>query len=118
MIGIKKKLQNILQHLIDNRQVGTTTLIRKIAKENDVYVLVRKMEEREDFDKSVMKNIFTPETLHKIKDGADKKPFLVDNGVLHELLVDAILKMGEQEEIINKKDRTLKRIKEFINEQY
>lgn len=113
MIGIVQKLQKILQHLIDNRQVGTTTLIRKVAKENDIYVLVRQTEERIDFDKSVRKNVITPETLYKIKEGKEK-PILIDNGILHELLVDTLLKIGEQEEIINKKNRALKEIKEFV----
>jgi hypothetical protein len=119
MIGIKKKLQNILSHLINNRQVGTTTLIHKIAKENDVYVLVDKLEERDDFDKSVRKNIVTPETLHKLEGkpgepGKPGKPFLVDNGVLHRLLVDAILEMGKKDEIIAHREHVITSIQDVI----
>jgi hypothetical protein len=113
MIGITKKLQNILTHLIENRQVGTTTLIKKIAAENDVYVLVHRLEMRNDFDPAVRKNIVTPETLHKLK-GKPGKPILVDNGLLHGLLVDALLEIGTKEEIIAHRNHVLSTIQDVI----
>lgn len=92
------------------RGSGTTTLLAKIAKENDVWVIVNNYEEGIQFgDKAV--------TLDKLKDrayGFDNKPILIDNHVLLFLLEESIHKFTEQEEAIKTRTEVLRTLKKAI----
>jgi len=104
-------LQRVLGFLLSQRQSGTTTFIQKIAKENDVYVIVRQAEEKTYFDKSCRKNVYSLGELAPEKiDGWDKKPILIDNGAFHYLVQEALLKIGSQEEIITHQKHVLSTI--------
>lgn len=114
-MGIVRKMQNLLRFFMGKRQSGSTTLLNKIAKENDVYVLVHNMEMSDYFDKKVRGKIYTPDTVHKLKD-AEKKPILIDNALFHQILTDALLEIGSKEEIIEHQKNTLSIISQIITE--
>lgn len=112
-MGIVKRMQNLLEFFIGSRGSGSTTLLNKIAKENDVYVLVHKSEMKDYFDKEVSDKIYSPETLYKLR-SAPKKPILIDNALFHEILTDALLDIGSKGEIIEHQKNTLSTIQEII----
>lgn len=114
-MGIVRRMQNLLRFLMEKRQSGSTFLLNKIAKENDVYVLVHKLDMVEIFDEEVKNKIYSPETVHKLE-GAPKKPILIDNALFHEVLRDALLDIGSKEEIINHQEDTLRMISRIIVE--
>ena len=110
---IVKTLQSFLSFLIRNRQSGHTTLVNKLAKENDVYVIVHNTKAKEIFDKDVQEKLYTINQFQRLL-GKDKKPILVDNATLHKLFTDALLEMGKQEEIIAHQKKTLSTIGQVI----
>ena len=111
---IIKKTQNLLRFLVGRRPSGTTTLLNKIAKENDVYVLVHNMEMTNHFDKKVHSKIYAPDTLDKLR-GAERKPILIDNALFQEMLTNLLLENGSKEEIIEHQKNTLDTISELIS---
>lgn len=106
-------MENFLSLLMGNRKVGYTTLINKIAMENDVYVVVHNHNMIEEFDKSIRHKIVTLENL-RILEAAEKKPILIDNAVLHLILRDALLEFGTQQEKLIHKDHIINTIKEVL----
>lgn len=108
-------MQNLLRFLMEKRQSGSTTLLNKIAKKNDVYVLVHKMDMVDYFDKEVKDKIYSPETVRKLE-GAEKKPILIDNGLFRQILTDALSEIGTKEEIIEHQRKTLSVISQVIAE--
>jgi hypothetical protein len=112
-VGIKKFMQNLLSIFMGYRQCGYTTLINKIAKENDVYVIIHNNQMKEIFDEDVQDKLISMNNLTILED-APKKPILLDNATLHLLLRESLLKMGEQEEKIEGWEYTIKSIEEII----
>jgi ABC-type phosphate transport system auxiliary subunit len=67
-------LKSVFRFFLRNRKTGATRLIQRIAKQNDVWVLVSNQMQEKDFgDKGV--------SIHRINelDGLEKRPILVDN---------------------------------------
>ena len=110
---ILKILQQFLNVLMRNRQCGHTTLIEKLAKENDVYVLVHNQRMRDVFDKEIHHKLFTLRQLDKLST-LEPKPILIDNAALHVLLTDSILKIGTQEEIIAHQKHVLSTLRDVL----
>lgn len=106
---------NLLSFFVERRKSGSTNLLNKIAKENDVYVLVHDLNMKESFDKENHNKIYTPETLQKIG-AAEKKPILIDNALFHQILTDSLLEIGSKDEIIKHQENTLNLISEVIKE--
>lgn len=91
-MNIKHILSGIVAFLLENRRTGATTLIKKIAEENDVWVLARSKDHAKEFgDKGI--------SIQDLKFGSAKKPILVDNGTLLLLLGDARKEIIHIEEI-------------------
>jgi len=112
-MNIKRMMSNFLSMLMERRQSGTTTLIKKIAQENDVYVIVHNQQMIQEFDKSIRHKIVPLENI-RILEMAEKKPILVDNAVLHLILREGLLEIGTKEEIIRHKDHVLDTVKEVL----
>jgi len=109
-MNIKKLLGDMYLFFKKLRGSGTTSLLAKIAKENDVWVIVNNFEEGIQFgDKAV--------TLDMLKDhayGFDNKPILIDNHVLLILLEESIHKIDDQEEAIRSRTEVLRTLKRAI----
>ncbi len=107
----RKKISDVIRWLNANRQSGTTSLIKKIASENDVYVLVSNKEEASIYGHKAVP-IYNIES--KISDTKIKKPILVDASILSSLLKLASLEIDYLAVVDNKKSDLIAKIKEEI----
>lgn len=90
---------------ISMRRGGTTSLLRKIADENDVYVLVPTSAQKKEFgDKAI-----TLEELHN-NTGRKAKPVLVDNYTMILLSEDGIKEFEKLRKAFNERQRMLRDI--------
>jgi len=89
ILAIFSRVESFLHSM---RHSGTTSLLKKIAAENDVWVLVADEEHAREFgDKGV--------TISKVQLGVDKKPILFDNYTilrLTGLAQDELMNLTEQ----------------------
>lgn len=101
-------LNRLTSFLTGNRGSGTTTLLKKIAEENDVWVLVPTEEMSSEFgDKGI--------TLSHLPIGGEKKPILFDNYTLiylTEAASDEILGLMEK---IRRRDDLIRDIEAKIS---
>lgn len=95
-------LHDLRMFLSHNRGSGTSTILKRIASEKDVYVLVSNERMRREFGDCAV----TLDGLYN-KYGLDRKPILFDNHVLI-VLVEEIL------DELNKLENKLKKWREFI----
>lgn len=73
----KQLMQNLVNFIIKSRASGTTTLIKKISKKNDVWIIVPTWDDKvHTFGNA--ENVLTLYDLDGRKD-IDKKPILFDN---------------------------------------
>lgn len=92
------------------RRSGTTSLLQKIAAENDVWVLVPTEVEKREFGGKAI-------TFHEIgKLGGEtaKKPILVDNYTLLNLSGEASREFTTLETMIARRDKLIKTIRDEI----
>ena len=87
--------------------------MNKLAKENDVYVIVQNTKSKELFDRDVQKKLFSINQFEKLL-GREKKPILLDNYTLNELVTNALLEIGKQEEIIDHQKSVLSAVTKVI----
>lgn len=110
-----KYINYLLGFILKNRRSGTTTLIKKIASENDCYVVVRFQQEIISEYNDIKDKCITLEQLFDTN-GLPQKPILFETQAIKHLL--ELTK--EKFEIITKenfkRDLTLKKIKESIIE--
>lgn len=103
------KIHDTLHHLfkffISWRGAGTTTLIDKIAKENDCIVLVGQDTERKGDNYITFQDLYN----HSYR-GRSHKPILVDNHVLLEIVEQAINELDSRAQIIKRRNDILQRI--------
>ncbi len=92
-----------------NRGSGTTTLIKKIANENDVFVLVPS----DMVGKMIGKSAVNINKLNNIR-GLQKKPILLDNFTLIELTNKTIEELQKLNGEICKRDDLIKEIYNLI----
>jgi hypothetical protein len=110
-MNIKKTLSGLFEFLVEQRRSGTTTLIKKIAEEHDVYVLALNSHQAKEFgDKGI-----SIERLDQLN-GRDKKPILVDNTTLLNLIKITLEEQGRLELVVKKQDNLMLRIKHQIRD--
>ena len=108
-MNIRKLLSNLFSFVTDLRRSGTSTLIQKVASENDVWVLVPNQQMKEKFGESGV----TFDELDRMK-GCKSKPILLDN---HSLLQLSELSLNEYERLdlmIKKRNRLIRTIRDEI----
>jgi len=107
-------IDNILSFLFSQRQSGTTSLLKKIAKENDVWVLVADEVQKKEFgDKAV--------SIEDLKMGIPNKPILFDNYTIMKLtslsqseILNLLEKVRRRDELIDDIYQKTKKFKELV----
>ena len=103
-------LRNLSEFFISMRGSGTTTLIKKVASENDVYVLVP----NEQMAKEFGENAITFEGLDKVR-GLKPKPILLDNYTLRQLSELSLNEYNDLDSKIKTRNMLLRDIKHLID---
>jgi hypothetical protein len=80
---MKNIFKSVFNFVLSQRRSGTTTLVKKIADENDVWVLVPNMSDGLQFKKG---SAISVHQLCDNSDGTEGKPILVDNATLLKLI--------------------------------
>lgn len=106
---IKDLFSGILEFVIRSRRTGTTTLIKKVASENDVWVLVPNSESKEEFGKSGI----SFSDLSKMG-GSNPKPILLDNYTLLRLTELSLEEFARLNSMIERRDRLIRIIQNEI----
>jgi len=105
----------VLNFILKNRRSGTTTLIKKIAAENDCYVVVRFQQEIKSQYREIKDKCITLEQLFNF-DGFPTKPILFESQAIKEMCELA----KERFEVVRnqnfKRDVLLKKIKQSLME--
>lgn len=109
-MNIKKLLLNLYSFTADLRRSGTTTLIQKVASENDVWVLVPNQQMKKEFGESGV----TFEELDRMK-GYKPKPILLDNYTLLQLSELSLKEYERLDSAIKKRDKLIRTIRNEIN---
>lgn len=107
------KLRNICQFLFNQRGSGTTTLIKKISDENDVYVLVPNEQIKKVFGKNA---ISINDIYYNVR--LSPKPVLMDNSMLLELVDNSLKEINYLKTKVYKRNQFIKKIKEDIDQFY
>ena len=107
-----KYIYYVLNFILHNRKSGTTTLIRKIAAENDCYIVVRFSREIESY-KDVKDKCITLEQLFDFKN-LPKKPILFESQAIKEMceLAKASYEVVKNQNL--RRDALLKNIKQSL----
>lgn len=109
-----KYVYYVLNFILKNRRSGTTTLIKKIAAENDCYIVVRFHQEIKYYEE-VKDKCITLEQLFNF-DGLPTKPILFESQAIKELCELA----KERFEVVRnqnfKRDVLLQKIKQSLVE--
>jgi hypothetical protein len=98
---IINELSNFFFHL---RQSGTTTTIKRLLDEKDIYVLVSNEKIKQSIYKEHKDNIFTLNSLNNII-AKEPKPILVDSDVFFTLLPlieETLIKKDKEIDSLNK----------------
>ena len=108
-MNIKKLMNDVYVFFNSMRRSGTTSLLQKIAAENDVWVLVPTEVEKREFGEKAI-------TFHEISrmGGKVKKPILVDNYTLLNLSGEAAREFTALETMIARRDKLIKTIRDEI----
>jgi hypothetical protein len=81
-MNVQEKITSLLNFLLSKRRSGTTTLLQKIASENDVFVLVETKEESDIFYDGKAITLSNLRNLNGVK----AKPILIEASLLMSLL--------------------------------
>lgn len=108
---MKKLLRNVYDFFIRQRQGGTTTLLKKVAAENDVWILVPNAQMKEEFGPQAIDFYDLAYMM-----GKDKKPILVDNYTMIRLCEEFHLNMLELQNSIHEKSILLDNIEQLIQD--
>jgi hypothetical protein len=106
---IRRIISNLYAFLLDFRQSGTTTLLKKVALENDVWVLVPDEKLKKEFGEKGV----TFDDLTRLK-GKTKKPILFDNYTLLQLTEFTLDEFKDLERAIEYRNTLIKKIKDDI----
>ena len=109
-MNIRKLLSNLYSFVTDLRRSGTTTLIKKVASENDVWVLVPNQQMKKEFGESGV----TFDELDRMK-GCKPKPILLDNYTLLQLSELSLNEYERLDSMIKKRNRLIRTIRDEIN---
>jgi hypothetical protein len=107
---IGKILDNLLSFLLSNRQTGTTSLLEKIAAENNVWVIVAKHQEKPKFNGKAL----TIDELNHAR-GLDRRPILIDNHTMLWILEDINSDHNNLLIKYNRSEKLIEEITESIN---
>jgi len=110
-----KYINYLLGFILKNRRSGTTTLIKKIASENDCYVVVRFKQEIISEYKDIKDKCITLEQLFNT-DGFTKKPILFETQAIKHICEISKERFELVKQQNFKRDLALKKIKESIIE--
>lgn len=110
-MNIKKLVNHLIRFFALNRGSGTTTLVKKISDENDVFVIVPTAQEAEQFNG---KAITFNQLIEGKAEGLSKKPILLDNHTLIQLLEEVSIKFVDDDLKIQKRDQLVANIKHQI----
>lgn len=106
---IRKLLSNLVAFATDLRRSGTTTLIKKVASENDVWVLVPNEKMKKEFGESGV----TVEELERME-GYKQKPILLDNYTFLQLSELSLKEYERLDLMIKKRNRLIRTIRDEI----
>ena len=110
---IKQVLMRLNEFLRDNRRTGHTSLLNKIGKEHDVYIIVHDMEMKRYFDSEVHDKLISITNI-SILQGAPHKPILFDNKVLMDLSYDTVSVIEDKQLQISRLKNVLNTIKDIL----
>ena len=110
-MNIRKVLSNIYDFFVSSRRSGTTTLIKKIASENDVWVLVLNQEHKKEFGEKAISIEYLKDTK-----GRNPKPILIDNHTLIKLAEYSIIEIQSLDLEIEKRNKFIRKISDDIEE--
>lgn len=110
---IKQVLMRLNEFLRDNRRTGHTSLLNKIGKEHDVYIIVHDMKMREEFDPEVQDKLILITNI-SILQSAPNKPILFDNKVLMNLSYDIISVIEDKQLEISRQKNVLNSINNIL----
>lgn len=107
---IRRVLLYLAAFVANQRGSGTTTLIKKIASENDVWVLVYDQKQKKQFGDSAI-------TLGELAnmDGYNSKPILIDNHALLELASTSDEEFKRLDSLIERRNKLIKTIRDEID---
>ena len=83
------RIWDVLGFFRENRGNGNTTMLEKIYNTEDVYLIVLNQKEKDDLNVKDKSRVIVVNTIQKFRAVSIKKPILVDNHVLTELLQDS-----------------------------
>ncbi len=109
-MNIRKLLSNLYSFVTDLRRSGTTTLIKKVASENDIWVLVPNQQMKKEFGESGV----TFDEIDRMK-GFKPKPILLDNYTLLQLSELSLNEYKRLDLMIKKRNRLIRTIRDEIN---
>lgn len=110
---VKQMLHGLMNFFQEQRRSGTTTMILKIAKENDVYVLLPNLEMADTEYKEVKGKCVNMQYLRDMT-GKPTKPILVDNFTMLELIQKSYNEIAHQEHEVAERHKALLDIKKII----
>ena len=103
-MNIRKIINELSTFFFHLRQSGTTTTIKRLLDEKDIYVLVSNEKIKQSIYKDHKDNIFTLNSLNNII-GKEPKPILVDSDVFFTLLPlieETLIKKDKEIDSLNK----------------
>ena len=110
IVGLLKRINEVFTVI---RRAGHTSILKEIAETKDVYILVP----NEDTKLYVGKSAITFEDVERgYLLGKPSKPILIDNSTMIKLTEDALAEFKRLENVIKRKDKTLNKMKELIEE--
>ena len=89
---IEKIFDKLLQFVKKNRQTGHTALLNKIAKKEDIYIIIHDNTMKQFFDKDVQHKLISMNNLNVLRD-ANNKPVLIDNAAFKVMLEDSLYRI-------------------------
>lgn len=107
---IRRFLKNLLGFTVGLRRSGTTTLIKKVAEQNDVWVIVPNQEQKKLFGDYAL-------SLHELDkmQGSKPKPILLDNSTIMRLTEMSIEEMENLDLAIKKRNKLIRTIRDEIS---
>lgn len=110
---IKIQLERLFLFFIRSRHSESTSLIKKIAEENDVWVVASNQEQVEKFgDKGVT---ITDEMSDRLL-GLESKPILIDNYTMINLLEDSLNRIDSLESQLVKTSKLNQEYEKYFND--
>ena len=110
---IQDIFRRFLAFMMNNRKTGHTSLLEKIAKENDVYIIIDHQESKKNFSEDVHANLVPLTELYRLE-GIENKPVLIDNDALQTMLRQMLLECGTLEEQNKLRDHHLQQIEHIL----